>query len=94
MLILDITGGPELQILEISDKSSYLVPNAGRPRLLFFCDPFHVLELSSFMHFIIWLRSHFDSFPGSCLDPATTLLPPFTHFYGQEEVCIYAQYFS
>ena len=44
------------------------------------------------MHFINWLRSHFDSFPGSFLDPATTLLLPFKHFYGQEEVCIYAQY--
>ena len=29
MLILDITGGPELQILETGDRSSYLVPIAA-----------------------------------------------------------------
>jgi hypothetical protein len=52
------------------------------------------LELYSFMYFIKWLRSHVDSFPGSRVGPATTLLLPFKPFYGQEEVCIYAQYFS
>ena len=43
---------------------------------------------------ILSTTQSFTFFPGIRVGPATTLLLPFTHFYGQEEVCIYAQYFS